>query len=225
MELQLRIKMNEKLFLRDPEGTELGRKIVRHSVKMIEQLGFEEFTFKKLADDVGTTEATVYRYFENKHRLLVYITAWYWAWMEYLVMFNINNIDKPDKKITRVIELLTGQVKENIGSDELDKKALFNVVISQGNKVYHTKEVGLENKQKLYKPYTDLCDRIAGLFAEYNPEYPYTHSLASTLLETAHVQYFFMLHLPGLTDYGKQKSVVELRKFLEHTVLASLDKW
>ena len=37
----------------------------------------EEFTFRKLAQKINTTEASVYRYFENKHRLLIYILAWY----------------------------------------------------------------------------------------------------------------------------------------------------
>ena len=78
MEVQLQIKMNEKLFLRDPEQTELGKKIIRHSIQLIYKHGFELFTFKKLAEDIGTTEAGIYRYFENKHRLLIYITAWYY---------------------------------------------------------------------------------------------------------------------------------------------------
>ena len=108
MELQLRIKMNEKLFLRDPESTELGRKIVREAVKMIEQLGFEDFTFKKLAEKTGTTEASIYRYFENKHRLLLYIIAWYWAWMEYLVVYQIHNLDNAELRIKKVIALLSG---------------------------------------------------------------------------------------------------------------------
>jgi AcrR family transcriptional regulator len=224
MELQLRIKMNEKLYLRDPESTELGRRIVKEAIVMIEALGFEEFTFKKLAEAVGTTEATIYRYFENKHRLLVYIIAWYWTWMEYLVVYSINNLSSPEKKINKVIELLTGPLTDNIGGDELDKKALFNVVVWEVNKVYLTKEVGVENRLKLFKPYKDLCARIAGLFAEHSPGYAYTHSLASTLLETAHLQYFFMQHLPALTDYGKQKEVTKLRKFLQHLVFSSLNK-
>ena len=83
MEVQLQIKMNEKLFLRNPEQTELGKKIIRHSIQLIYKNGFELFNFKKLAEDIGTTEAGIYRYFENKHRLLIYITAWYWGWLQY----------------------------------------------------------------------------------------------------------------------------------------------
>ena len=59
MELQLQIKMNEKLFLRNPEQSELGKKIILHSIQLIYKNGFESFTFKKLAENIGTTEAGI----------------------------------------------------------------------------------------------------------------------------------------------------------------------
>ena len=45
MDVQLQIKMNEKLFLRDPEQSELGKKILSQSVILIQHFGFESFTF------------------------------------------------------------------------------------------------------------------------------------------------------------------------------------
>ncbi|MDO9161670.1 MAG: TetR/AcrR family transcriptional regulator, partial [Methylococcaceae bacterium] len=62
MDIQLQIKMNEKLFLRDPEQSELGKKIIQESIQLIYKNGFEAFTFKKLAIDIGSTEAGIYRY-------------------------------------------------------------------------------------------------------------------------------------------------------------------
>ena len=222
MELQLRIKMNEKLYLRDPESTELGRRIVKEAIVMIEALGFEEFTFKKLAEAVGTTEASVYRYFENKHRLLVYIIAWYWTWMEYLVVYNINNLSSPEKKINKVIELLTSPLIDSIGGDELDKKALFNVVVWEVNKVYLTKEVGVENRLKLFKPYKDLCAKIASEFSAYNKKYAYPVSLSSTVIETAHNQAYFATHLPRLTDVTAKNKKNYTCEFLETLVFKVL---
>ncbi len=35
MDIQLKIKMNEKLFIRDPEQSELGKKIILHSIQLI----------------------------------------------------------------------------------------------------------------------------------------------------------------------------------------------
>ena len=66
MKLQLQIKMNEALYVRNPEASDLGKKILAHSVQIIYKSGFEAFTFKKLAENIGTTEAGIYRYFENK---------------------------------------------------------------------------------------------------------------------------------------------------------------
>ena len=110
MKLQLQIKMNENLFLRNPEHTELGRNIIKHSIQLISQYGFEAFTFKKLAEDIGTTEAGIYRYFENKHLLLIYIIAWYWGWLEYQISFRTNNVTDPVVKLKKIIKLLATTV-------------------------------------------------------------------------------------------------------------------
>ncbi len=107
MELKLSIRLNEKLFLRDPESSDLGRRILKSGIELIHKLGFEAFTFKKLAEEIHTTEASIYRYFENKHRLLLYIVTWYWSYLEYQVVFNINNLLDSETKIRRVLDLLT----------------------------------------------------------------------------------------------------------------------
>ena len=105
MEIHLQIKMNEALFLRNPEGSDLGKKIIKHAIQLINKNGFENFTFKKLAEDIGSTEAGIYRYFENKHRLLIYLIAWYWNWLEYQIRFQTNNIKDPVVRLKRVKKL------------------------------------------------------------------------------------------------------------------------
>ncbi|WP_247234879.1 TetR/AcrR family transcriptional regulator [Telluribacter sp. SYSU D00476] len=214
--------MNEHLFLRDPESSELGRKIVRQSILLIHEIGFEDFTFKKLAVAIHTTEAGIYRYFENKHRLLVYLVTWYWNLLEYQVLYQINNLTDPEMKIRKVIELLSKEIDENIGGSDINHKVLYQIVIAESNKVYQTKEVGENNKAQVYKPYKDLCTLIANLFTEYNPSYAFPRSLASTLVEMAHFQYFFMHHLPSLTDFGKDKDTRKLHEFLEVLVFSNI---
>lgn len=223
MELQLQIKMNPNLFLRDPEQTELGRNIIRHSIRMIDELGFEDFTFKKLALEIGTTEASIYRYFENKHRLLTYIISWFWTWLEYQVVFVTNNLKDPKEKISAVIRLLTFRQQQEISFIHIDKEQLFAISVSEGAKSFMTKHVTADNKASLFKPYKDLCARIAVIFKEYNSEYPYPRSLSSTLLEMAHFQSYFKKHLPSLTDFASDKNKDSIVYFLEHLVFASLD--
>lgn len=224
MELQLQIKMNPRLFVRDPESSELGRNIVRHGIEMINDIGFEEFTFKKLATKIGTTEASIYRYFENKHRLLTYITTWFWTWMEYLVVFHTNNITDARQKINTIVNLLTFSGNDPFIVEHINKAALHKIVISEGNKSYLTKHVTEDNKSMIFQPYKDLCHRIAEIFLEYREEYKYPHSLASTLIETAHHQIYFKDHLPRLTDFGGAAGNKQVAAYLEHLVYSALDK-
>jgi AcrR family transcriptional regulator len=77
--LNLQIKINSTLFVKDPESSTLGREIIAHSIEMINSLGFESFTFKKLGDAIGSNESSIYRYFANKHMLLIYLINWYWS--------------------------------------------------------------------------------------------------------------------------------------------------
>lgn len=222
MQFQIRIQSNSSLTLRDPEDTPLGRNIVRRGLVLMHRLGYEQFTFKKLAEEIGTTEASVYRYFVNKHRLLLYILNWYWNFLEYLVVFFLQNMSDPEQKIRKVIELLVRELPDGLDNSGLDKKALYEIVIAESSKVYLTREVEEINQGQLFKPYKDLCARIAGLFGEFNPSYPYPRSLASTLVEMAHYQYFFMVHLPRLTDFTEDKKVDHVLLFLEDLVFSAI---
>lgn len=224
MELSLHIKMNDKLFLRNPEETELGRKIIQHSIGLINKIGFEAFTFKKLANDISTTEAGIYRYFENKHRLLLYIVDWYWSWQEYRIVFHVNNLKSPQAKIKKAIQLLSAPVEDDFTSGHVNEKLLYEIVMSEGAKSFLTKNVTEDNKAKLFKPYKDLCARIAGFIKEYNPKYRYPHSLSSTVIEMAHSQKFYMYNLPSLTDFGGSKNENELMTFLEGLVFSNIKK-
>jgi len=224
MEVQLQIKMNERLFVRNPEQMALGRKIIQHGIQLIHQNGFESFTFKKLAQDIGTTEAGIYRYFENKHRLLIYITVWYYSWLEYRIAFVTNNIKDPIEKLKRIIQLLTTAVVDDDKTMYINENLLHHIVIAEGSKAYLTKHVSEDNMDQLFKPYKDLSAKIGDIILECNPEYKYPKSLSSTLIEMAHFQNFFMVHLTSLTDFGKNKDESMIVSFLEDLVFSSLKK-
>jgi AcrR family transcriptional regulator len=218
MEFQLQIKMNPKLYLRDPEQSPLGRNIIQHSIRMI------HFTFKKLAAEIGTTEASIYRYFENKHKLLTYIIAWLWTWLEYQLVYHTNNVKSPKEKIMVVIKLLTFQLADQFTFNHIDRNQLYQIAIAEGSKSYLTRHVTQDNKAHFFKPYKDLCGRIADIFKEYNASYKYPRSLSSTLLEMAHFQFFFKKNLPSLTDFAHDKDDTGVVQFLQNLVFSSLKK-
>ena len=224
MKLQLQIKMNEALFLRSPESSELGKKIIKHSIELIYKNGFEAFTFKKLAEDIGTTEAGIYRYFENKHKLLVYLTSWYWGWLEFQIRFHTNNIKDPAVRLKKIIKILATAVENDEQTSYLDESLLHQIIITEGSKAYLTKQVGQDNKQKFFQPYKDLCGVIGNIILECNQKYKYPKSLASTIIEMAHFQNFFMHNLPSLTDFGNSKEETAIISFLNDLVFSSIKK-
>ena len=75
----LTLTIPENIYIKDPQSSKLGRRILEYSIQIIRKEGLEKFTFKKLADEIGSNESSVYRYFENKHMLMLYLNSWYWA--------------------------------------------------------------------------------------------------------------------------------------------------
>ena len=59
------------------------------------------------------TEASVYRYFENKHMLLLYLVSWFWEWVSYLIDIHTNNISDPSQKLKIIISTLVYASKDN----------------------------------------------------------------------------------------------------------------
>ncbi len=222
MDISLKININEKLYLRNPEESELGKRIVQHAIILIHEIGFEAFTFKKLAAEINTTEAGVYRYFENKHRLLIYMVDWYWSWQEYRLIYQTNNIKSAKSKLKIAIHLLANRVEEDTSISHINEKLLFDIVMMEGGKAYHTHNVKEDNKNKLFKPYKDLCARVAEIIHEFNPKYKYPFSLASTIIEMAHSQNFYVQYLPSLTDLNTSKDEYKIESFLENLVFASV---
>ncbi|HRG32893.1 MAG: TetR/AcrR family transcriptional regulator [Saprospiraceae bacterium] len=207
MDFQVKFNINEKIYLRNPEISEIGKQIVKKAIDLIYELGFEQFTFKKLAHEINSTEATVYRYFENKHRLLLYILNWYWCYMEFLVIFKLENVADKKEKLRIIVNLLTHEFSESTNQFDYNKKYLNHIVIAESSKVYLVKEVSEINKNEVFKPYKDLCAKIASVISSYNPKYKYPRSLSTTLIETSHQQQYFSINLPKLTDAtAKNKS-------------------
>lgn len=222
MDYSLNFKGNENIYLRDPEGTELGKQIVKHAIELIHKLGFEHFTFKKLAHEMHTTEASIYRYFTNKHRLLLYILNWYWSYMEYLVVVQLDPIQDLGAKIERLVELFTRELPALQGLPDYNRNVLHQIVISESSKVYLIKEVNEINKNEVFKPYKDLCARVSELIKAYHPAYLFPHSLSTTLIETAHSQLFFSAHLPKLTDVKAGDPITFVEQYLKDLVFKAL---
>jgi len=203
--MQITIKVNEKIYIKNPDTSELGKKIISNSILLIDEIGFEMFTFNKLGKKIGSPESTIYRYFENKHKLLLYLTSWYWCWLEYRLVFAINNITSSEQKLKRAIEILTETIQEDSSYSHINEIILNRIVISDSSKTYFTKEVDAKNKEGVFAVYKRLVQRVADIVMDINPNFEYPHMLISTVIEGAHQQRHFAEHLPSLTDVKKDK--------------------
>ena len=198
--LSINLTVHEKLYLKDPLSSELGKKIVKHGVAMIESLGFEEFTFKKLGAEIQSNESSIYRYFESKHQLLLYLINWYWSWMEYQIVFSTSSMTDAPLKLNRAIALLTQKWPDNSLVAGINAAQLQRVIITEAPKAMHTKSIDKENEEGLFGVYKRVIQRVSDMVMDINPKYAYPHMLITTVVEGAHQMRFFADHLPTITD-------------------------
>lgn len=172
-----------------------------------------------------STEASVYRYFENKHLLLTYLVCWYWEWVSYLIDINTMNIEDSKRRLKIIIETLVYASKDNPSIDYVNESVLHRLIIAEGTKAYHTKEIDKENSEGFFLEYKTLTAKVAEVILEINPDFPYPNALASNLFEMANNHIYFALHLPRLTDVEvKDDNFVEVEEMLEYFAFSLLKK-
>ena len=216
----IKIRVNEKIYVKDPETSTLGKKIIQHSILLIHDIGFDNFTFKKLGEKIGSNESSIYRYFENKHLLLVYLSSWYWSWMEYRLVFSIINIHDPLQKLERAISIVSESIQDDASTPHIDEAILNKIIIAEFTKTLHTKEVDEENKSGFFLIYKRIINRIVAIVNEVNPDYPYSKSLVSNIVEGALHQHFIKDHLTTITNCNDSVSPSDFYVDLVKRVLA-----
>lgn len=207
--------------MKDPDTSDLGRKIIEHSILLINEIGFDSFTFKKLGERIASNESSIYRYFENKHKLLVYLSSWYWGWIEYKLVFSTANIADPVEKLRKAVLVVTQEVSDDVTTGHINEAILNKIVIAEFTKTLHTKEVDDENKEGFFLIYKSVINRIIALVLEVKPDYPFAKSLVSTVVEGALHQQFLKDHLKTITNIGSEVSATD---FYTHLMLKALDQ-
>lgn len=223
MSVQITVSVNSEVYLRDPLQTQLGKKILEHSVLLIEEIGFESFNFKKLAEHMSSTEASVYRYFENKHKLLLYLTAWYWDYLHYCVKLNTRNVKDASECLKLALNTIANGGDPEFMVEFIDHEKLHHIIIDESSKAYHTKFVDEENKIGLFANFKRLSGLIADMIIEINGDFPYPHALATTFLNMTINHVYYADHLPSLTEVTvqeKRQSVEQMMRYFADVLLA-----
>lgn len=196
----LKISVPEKIYIKDPETSELGKRIVENSILLINEIGFENFTFKKLGQKIGSNESSLYRYFESKHKLLLYLSSWYWAWLEYQLVLETFSISNKNEKLEKAISVITRTVEIDSTFSHINEAFLYKIIVNESSKSFLTKEVDQENKEGYFEIYKRLITRLEDMILAIKPDYKFALSLASTILEGGLHQHFLNDHFPSITN-------------------------
>ncbi len=206
---RVNINVNKSIYLKDPNSSALGERILANAIDLILEKGFEDFTFKQLAKRIESSEASIYRYFENKNKLLLYLTAWYWGWIEYKLVFATANIQSAHERLNIAIKILTEIIDGDQYNTTFDLNKIYDIIITESSKSYLIKSVDEINKDGVYLGYMNCVQRVSEIVTEINPEFPYPRMLISTVVEGAHHQRYFADHLPRLTDVSPNCDSIE----------------
>lgn len=219
-ELGIQIKISQELFIKDPQSTDLGKRIVSASITLIDELGFEGFTFKKLGSAIGSPESSVYRYFESKHQLLVYLLCWYWSWIEYRIVFGTINAANPTEKLDKALAIIAEPTAMDNTFLHVNEILLHKIVVSESTKVFHTKAIEEENEKGYFAVYKRIVKRLADFIREINPDYKFPCMLVTTILEGVIEQNYFGEYLPSITDseQGENRVVTFYRELIFKTI-------
>jgi len=196
----IKIQVNENTFVKDPETSILGKKIIQESILLMNEIGFENFTFKKLGERIGSNESSIYRYFESKHKLLVYLSSWYWGWIEYRFVFETNNIANPLEKLRKGITIVTEKIEDDTTTEHINEALLNRIIITEFTKTIYNKEIEEENKQGFFLIYKRVITRLEEMILNFNPKYLFAKSLASSIVQGALHQHFLKEHLQTITN-------------------------
>lgn len=215
----IQLKVNPAIYVKEPESSALGKAIISEGIRLIHELGFEHFTLKKLAEAIGTTESSIYRYFENKHKLLLYITSWYWIWVEYRMVLATVNVLSPEEQLHKALEVFIYAPEKNVEYEHMNVDILYRIVVEEAPKSYLTRDVDAENQLGVYLVYKRICKRLVSIVQAINPEYVYPHSLISLVMDGLHREQYYAAHLPTLCD---AKTPEALLLFSKNLVLSTI---
>jgi AcrR family transcriptional regulator len=221
--VHVHLRPDPALSLKDVGSTELGRTILAEGLVLMNELGLEAFTFRKLADRIGCTEVSLYKYFPNKQRLLQYYFQLYWLWLRQLCGRHAERARDPREALEHIVEAVCGVWPKDAPPLQLPPPALRTLVIEEGMKSYLHKNVDADNARRLFMPYKELSAFVAERITACRTDVPWPRSFATTIIEMAHSLPFAMEHLPSLTELSSRKDLKLLAQHLLHRTLTYID--
>lgn len=221
----IKFALSENLYLKDPQESNYGKRLLSHSIELMDDIGFEAFTFKKLAIEMKSVEASIYRYFENKHKLLTYLSCWYWEWVHYLIDIHTLNIEDPKSRLKQSINQLLNASRQSNMTAYINENLLHRLLVVEGVKTFHHHGVDDENDQGIFNSRRNLIKKIAQLIEAINPRFTYSRTLSSTLVDMAVNQIYYAEHFPRLTSLtNDEEKLIQLEEIMNHLTFSCIER-
>ncbi|MCU0328532.1 MAG: TetR/AcrR family transcriptional regulator [Chitinophagales bacterium] len=222
MSFNISFNINSTLFIKDPQSSEIGKSILISAVDLLHEIGLEQFTIKKLAQQINTTEATIYRYFENKFKIFLYLMNVYWQMLDFIIEVKLQNLQTTEEKIDVFLKVLCYEYIDIVEIGDISREKLLTIAMNESSKTYLLRAVDEINTQEAYHALKIMVLRFHDLLITYNPNYKYPHSLAASVFEIITKQMYFEKHLPTLTDqkFNQEFTVYD---FIRDLVYKSID--
>jgi AcrR family transcriptional regulator len=219
----IKFSFSNHLYVKDPQETKYGKRLLSHTVELMAQIGFEAFTFRKLAVEMKSAEASIYRYFENKHQLLVFLSCWYWEWVHYLIHIHTLNIKSPEEQLKLTIHQLLHASEQSNMTEYINENLLHKLLVVEGVKAIHHHDVDDKNSHGMFKSRKELVDKIAQILLEINSQFTYAITLATTMVDMADNQIYYVEHLPKLSSLkNTDDKLNQLERIMNHLAFSSI---
>jgi AcrR family transcriptional regulator len=173
------------LFERDPYLSDNGRRLIANAARMIADEGLDAFTLKKLAQECGVTEPTVYRYFNNKILLCAYLCSIHWTWRQWQVVIATSNLKSGKKKLMKVAEIFLADLSNEGVLQGIKCKYLTRIVEREWTRLLHP----LHYKPAITITFDQLVERLYILVREANPNFAFHKDFAFMLPELCFYNY------------------------------------
>lgn len=211
MNLHFQVHIPSRMAQHDPSLSRTGLKILNTAIQMIADEGYEVFHLSRLAEKADTVESTVYRYFENKHKLLLYISGWYWAYLDFSIDYESRNLNEPRQILNKAIEMMAGKDLPQNNSLIGDPQLIHRIIIMEFSKIYITQLALEDNKEGYFVYFKSFVNKIAKLLSEVMSGYKFPRSFAFLLVSGIYQQAYVAEKLPALSEFDFKEP---LDKFL-----------
>ncbi|MBL7812132.1 MAG: TetR/AcrR family transcriptional regulator [Bacteroidetes bacterium] len=211
---QVRVSLPPVLYIKNPQETALGQSLLEHAAACISRDGLEEFNFRKLAQAAGCTEATVYRYFENKHKLVLLLMNLFWGYVDFQIQQRIRFEPKAEAALNACLNELGNLQLHEIHNPHF-AELLVHLAAREGVKMHLGKDIHAETQDGSLTHYLRLLQTVEDLLRLNHVSYP--RALAGLLLDSALQQHFYRHNEPLLTDSAcEEEGCVQFLQSLIH---------